>query len=309
VTIAGGSFVGRTVSAEWVDPSAQLLTKLTTTASVLSTRRATAIEPLILQIQGTGTGTLALAHSNALPFSFTNLQSCFKAGITGATGPVGATGAMGGRGDTGGQGVSGATGVTGATGAQGATGANGTNGTNGERGAPGATGPKGATGPPSGAGSRAECLVRGATERGEWSVSMASPTNGPQVQASGVVSYPIPLCEEEVLKLEYVSERNEFEGGIGGGGCLGSAAEPVAESGFLCVYRQGSPGAQEPKDMNAAFFGFQAPNGANGETGTRGELIVFRTSEFNEVTPIRELTSSKSPVILSAGGTWAVTAK
>jgi hypothetical protein len=217
-------------------------------------------------------------------------------GPTGPTGPTGATG------PTGPAGTNGATGPAGATGATGATGAGAT-------GATGATGGKGATGA---TGVFAKCAPHGTSEQGIWSVNMSTPTGGPQQQADGVVSYPIPLCEEAStgnepqLFLKYVNEVNaEAPGSVPG--CNGSVNEPVAEPENLCVYRGGNFGSLEKDDKNAGFSEFHEANGLGlGEPGALGQLVIFRSTEFNGEVPIESL---KSPVRFTAEGSWSMRVK
>ena len=88
-------------------------------------------------------------------------------------------------------------------------------------------------------------------------------------------------------------------------GCLGSPNEPVAEPGYVCVYRGGFKGILEKEDKNAKFFAIYAAGGNINETASSGQLIAFRTTEFNEgvIEPIAK------EAFLAAGGGWSVTAK
>jgi hypothetical protein len=155
ITLTGSSFSGKTASAEWKDPSSLIYTAVNTTATVVSSTDATATVPFFLQTEGNGAGTISIAHSNAVSFHFSNIQSCLiAAGSIGPTGPTGSTGATGPAGITGATGVTGATGPTGATGAQGEKGERGPTGPTAPEGAkcglpcekPGPTGPAGPTG-------------------------------------------------------------------------------------------------------------------------------------------------------------------
>ena len=119
------------------------------------------------------------------------------------------------------------------------------------------------------------------------------------------MSYPLALCEGEELTLRYVDAREaETPGAVAG--CPGSVNGPGAEAGYLCVYRGQSFGSNEVEDLNARFSQFRAPSGESGGVGLDGELIVFRTDEFREATPILELKAAAS---LAAEGSWAVTTK
>jgi hypothetical protein len=88
--------------------------------------------------------------------------------------------------------------------------------------------------------------------------------------------------------------------------------EPKPEPGFVCFYRGANFGFKESEDSNAAFFNFASPEGLEQSTPTAkngariGELILFRTGEFEAETPIAEILK---PAFMSAAGSWAVTAK
>jgi len=122
------------------------------------------------------------------------------------------------------------------------------------------------------------------------------------MQADAVVSYPVPLCEGEVLKLQYVTEADLRSGSLPAG-CVGSVLEPAAEPGYLCVFRGGGDGALETQDVNAKFLNFRSTIGAEDLTSDTGELVVFRTTEFNELA--RE--TLKKEAHLTAEGSWVVT--
>jgi len=129
---------------------------------------------------------------------------------------------------------------------------------------------------------------------------------GPQLQAMGVVSYPIPLAEHVTAVY-----RNEEQSATPESPCNGSVNAPSAEEGFLCVYTGGNFGSEEKQWKNAQFFTFEDPFGnftspiVTDKGGLLGELIVFRTKEFNEEEPIENI---KSQSYLSTGGSWAVRA-
>jgi hypothetical protein len=144
---------------------------------------------------------------------------------------------------------------------------------------------------------------------GGWSVTISVPAGGPQTQADAVVSFPIPLGPGFKPKLVY---RNETQALEPKSPCLGSPNEPVAEPGFLCVYRGGNFGSKESEDANAKFLGFQDPLGQNITQANEGVnfgpvavLIVFRTTEFNAAG--EPLTLAKQ-ARLTASGSWALTA-
>ena len=204
--------------------------------------------------------------------------------MTGATGPTGAAGSNGANGSNGsgggGGGVTGATGPTGAAGSNGANGSNGASGSNGSGGGgggvTGATGATGGTGPTGPAGSNGSGggaggggresssgkLVSKKSEEGGWSASINVTTGGLQQQADGAISYPIPLPERP--KVVYLNEVQVLEPGTVVG-CNGSANEPVAEPGYLCVYQgaTASIGSLKPEWKNAKWFSLQDLAGNN----------------------------------------------
>jgi Collagen triple helix repeat (20 copies) len=250
-------------------------------------------------------------------------------GVTGATGPTGTTGPKGTTGPTGPSGErpigepapiasTGLTGPTGPEGAEGATGSEGAKGVTGLQGVTGGSGVTGVTGPtgqpglrgptgPQPQSARAECLIPSETESGKWSVSLSSPAKGPQVEALAAISYPVPLCSGEQLHLEYVEESESL------------AIEPnepcprlerkSAAPGYLCVYRASDLATNQTRDLNGAFSFFEGEGGEREATSLYGQLVVFRSSDFNEETPIKELPASASPVSVTAAGSWFATAK
>src|SRR5262245_44132073 len=161
-----------------------------------------------------------------------------KDGEQGRIGPTGEQGAPGQRGAAGptgpaGTGATGPSGEAGATGQQGATGPTGPGA--GATGATGAAGEKGATGPtgPGGGGGSGGCpegnptpactLPSKAQETGVWSVNMQAPAAGfPQIQASGLASYPIRLKETAALNATY---RNAVQSETPEPPCVGTVNE------------------------------------------------------------------------------------
>jgi len=137
---------------------------------------------------------------------------------------------------------------------------------------------------------------------------MSTITGGPGQQAAAVISYPIPLQEGTVLKLNYVPQSLSANPGAVPG-CPGTVAEPTAESGNLCVYRGGNEGSDESQDLNAAGGTtasktvFQSQKGVNNETGLDGEMLLFRNTKFNSASPN---TATTEAVRFAAEGSWAV---
>jgi hypothetical protein len=193
-------------------------------------------------------------------------------------------------------GAPGATGPAGPAGPAGKDGSNGTNGTNGKDGAPGANGKnvvltteaKGVNCPEGGTkveveGSAAskkyvcngltgftDTLPSGKTETGAWSVGPA-PGGGAQFIP---LSFNIPLSEapEELVFLELGEGETED--------CPGTAEDPKAAPGVLCVY------TSQEGEVAPSYFGEAT------ELHTSGAHMLF-------------LIAAEAV----AAGTWAVTAK
>jgi hypothetical protein len=240
-------------------------------------------------------------------------------GPTGATGPTGASGEKGSPGATGSEGKQGPTGAAGAQGPEGKPGRFGATGMFGLTGPTGETGPEGPPGPPGPApiapqstnrenefevsGRLEGCLRSHAMETGTWWANIDAPAGSPQVETAGVVSYPIALCEGEELQKEYCDEICSETVALRGGGCFGAPQEPIAEPGWLCVWTGAFKGTRENQWKNAKFREITSAVGINNET--YGEEVIFRTSEFGEVTPAK----LKNEAYLGTGGGWAATAK
>jgi hypothetical protein len=212
--------------------------------------------------------------------------------VTGATGPTGATGATGEIGPTGPTGVgSGTTGATGATGPE------------------GKTGPTGPTGPPF---SQPTCLPSGAEETGVWAASLGGPEKAPQQEASGVVSYSIPLClnslgETGVKSVRLSEAESETPARILEVGCEGAGVPQAgAQPGHVCLFQASNLGATEAQWKGAKFAGMFEPDMVLSEnSGAQGVRAVFETTGF--------LSTAKGTIpaggaYLVAGGTWAVRA-
>jgi hypothetical protein len=165
-------------------------------------------------------------------------------------------------------------------------------------------------------------LTKGQQEQGTWSASIAVPMGGPQIQASGAISFQFPLtdAQRETLKVRYLNETEVLEPGVFPE-CVGNAQEPFAQEGWLCVYQGATAtfGSLKTEWKEAGFFGIEngtgdtclptapAESGVLMCTGTKnfqiGGLVVFRTKTFKE-TP----TTLPAAAALSAAGTWAVRA-
>lgn len=136
---------------------------------------------------------------------------------TGPRGPAGPAGKNGATGATGATGPAGAIGPGGPPGPQGPAGMNGTNG---EKGAEGKEGKTGFT----------SQLPKGKTEQGVWAASGS-------VYGSGAISFVIPL--ESAPAAHYVNASGQELTGTAEqtpAVCTGSAVNPTAPEGVLCVY-------------------------------------------------------------------------
>jgi hypothetical protein len=202
------------------------------------------------------------------------------------------------RGKNGNDGAPGPTGAQGPQGTQGTQGSQGPQGPEGPQGPAGKDGVNGKEGSPWTAGGT---LPTGSTETGAWSVS------GPGNEfAFMTISFPIqlakPLSEASVHFIdakgkEVIQKGSEFEE-KSSTVCKGTATEPQAKSGNLCIYEAGGFGlnevtlvsgekAVEPAKIFPAGASLSAPNGA----GVAGVGVVFG---FVSETNLDE-------------GTWAVT--
>jgi Collagen triple helix repeat (20 copies) len=152
-------------------------------------------------------------------------------------------------------GAAGAQGPAGAAGAQGPAGPQGPAGAKGETGATGAQGPEGKEGK-TGTTGFTKTLPKGATETGVW---YARPASG-EVETIPL-SFSIPLAHELEEANVHVAPNPE---------CPGSAEEPKAEPGNLCVY------TAESFNIKSAYIGkpYGAGVGAFG-AGTSGALLAM----------------------------------
>ncbi len=160
-----------------------------------------------------------------------------KQGKSTPTGKPGPRGPAGPAGPAGLQGPAAAAGAKGENGAAGGQGPQGTQGPQGVAGATGATGPAGQTG-------FTETLPAEKTEKGDWSLTQIASS---ETLVTTGVSFGIPLAEAEA-PVPHLVKANHMELKVGKVGntfvveevtptnCLGSAADPKANPGTLCVY-------------------------------------------------------------------------
>lgn len=222
-----------------------------------------------------------------------------KPGANGTNGSNGAPGAPGAKGDAGAAGTAGAPGapgqsVTGTpiaasgacgkkTGVKYTLGVNSTNVCSGEDGLTGFT----------------ETLPSSKTETGSWSLITSATTEFfPAAESS--VSFNIPLAAESAEGKAFVGTQAETESGeFGGAGkvCKGTAAEPTAPAGFLCVYTQfeesnNVSGKLEARSFSGNFEAF----------GKTGAVLVGHGYQPGGTDPAKE------PARIASYGTFAVTA-
>jgi hypothetical protein len=217
-----------------------------------------------------------------------------KDGAQGPAGPAGPAGAPGAKGDAGAPGSAGANGATGATGPTGATGVTGPKGP---------TGPTGATGETGATGNIGATLASGTTETGAWShvgegivkeevdvgVFDERPAGGSRTAAEPI-SFTIPLASE--LDGNHVKVEPFGYAGTDPN-CPGTAKEPKAANGFLCVYiarvREG-----ELENGAVTVPALLTLKAGGGFTGASKTGAVLNSEEFKDIAFIY--------------GTWAVTA-
>jgi hypothetical protein len=223
------------------------------------------------------------------------------AGATGPAGPAGPAGAAGAKGDAG---AAGATG-TGTEGKQGIQGTPGTSVTNkevktsetskceGHGGSEFKVGTGTATFACNGQTGFTETLPPGRTETGAWSTFAAATET--VVSAGTSISFPIQLAEpippgSAVAFNQHQTEEEEF----GSSGCTGSATEPTAPPGKVCVYTAFEGGANNSDgapELHSFDGGLQAASVSGAAL-----LIGFLVGSPGE------------PANIEAAGTWAVTA-
>jgi hypothetical protein len=189
-------------------------------------------------------------------------------------------------------GTNGAAGLAGAAGAQGPAGPAGAGGAKGESGAPGASGAKGengtpgttgATGPP---GPFTKTLPSKATETGSW---FAKSSAGATPGVLFVISFPIRLASPLLSENTHVVTKKQVAEGKIPAGCSGTAEEPEASAGTLCVFEGGEGGGLS----GGSNFILQPGSESTAGAGTTGAVVIHGAAAAEE----------------PYWGTWAVTAE
>jgi hypothetical protein len=181
-----------------------------------------------------------------------------KTGPQGPAGPAGPAGPSGAKGDAGAPGSQGKPGADGSDGATGPTGPQGLLGATGPQGVPGPTGPTGPGGGGGGGETVFPTLPSGKTETGAWHAQFGGFEN------PAAISFPIPLSQPNAAS---ISASGIVVTDVDGDAtCTGTAVEPTAPAGHLCVYvATNGGGTPEVYSTDAATAG----------VGTGGALIYF----------------------------------
>ncbi len=230
-----------------------------------------AVVALIAAIGGTAiaAGGLTGKQKKEVTKIAKKFQGTGPAGTQGAPGTPGTNGKDGTNGAAGEAGEKGAKGDTGATGPTGPTGNTGATGATGAAGATGATGPTGPTGP---AGPFVDQVPSGESLKGLWSTptsannatGISDEGQSTQVWSSNSLAFPVVPAPDLVIPAAgafievgpagikgFLSEAEYLTR------CPGTAANPEAEPGYLCVYITSEVEAEiDPFSIEVSSLGF-----------------------------------------------------
>jgi hypothetical protein len=212
------------------------------------------------------------------------------AGAQGPQGPAGTAGAQGPKGEMGPQGLKGDQGLVGVAGAQ---------GPKGEAGAQGPQGIPGQTG-------FTETLPSGKTEKGDWSLIQGKPAASSVIFTA--VSFGIPLAQAPAshyirtngLEPFYNETANEIEEQTSAA-CTGTAANPTAVAGNLCVYASS-------EGNSVTHFGNTVPLPAVCSYSAGGSCLAATLRGADEFGFGLEAEAEEESFV-NLAGTWAVTGK
>jgi hypothetical protein len=220
----------------------------------------------------------AYAAGKFLITSTKQIKPSVLASLKGKAGSAGVAGAAGA------QGPAGAVGPQGPAGANGKDGGPGTEGKQGPEGKEGKAGKDGTTG-------FTETLPKGKTETGAWAETSSAEQAAGELVAITAISFSIPLesalGEKNVFFIVSGSTESQKEEEA----CPGSAAEPAAAEGDLCVYAFEVVGQQPSALGPIENPSLAAPNTGAAKTGA----MLWLSTE-------KGLSGG------SGSGTWAVTA-
>jgi hypothetical protein len=247
-----------------------------------------AIVALVAALAGTAFAAAGLNGKEKKEVKKIAKQFAGKRGPAGKAGPAGPAGPQGLKGDTGAAGSPGKDGAVGPPGPAGPAGATGdagpagAAGATGDAGAAGAAGPEGPEGSPWTAGGT---LPPGETEVGEWA---AGPFEG---EALTSISFPIPVASpitniKTLLAGEDGEDAPECDNGVG---ATGSASNPEADPGWLCV-----------------FVGFTLFAGGKVSAVLNNQLGAGATDTSGAVLTLEDGPAASEPEL--AAGSFAVTA-
>jgi Collagen triple helix repeat (20 copies) len=274
---------------------------------------ATVLAFVALVFALTGGAFAATGGGSGSPSRATTLATAAKAKPKAKTGPRGPAGPRGATGATGAAGPAGAAGPTGPAGAGGAKGESGAAGPQGAQGSQGEKGEKGAEGEqgPAGTTGFTKTLPSGETETGTFAaLILPHDVEANASEAYSPISFSIPLKTGLGAKnIHYVTTveqtaKTQAE-------CPGTAEEPKAVKGDLCIYQGGTwlpeanPGEAPPSFAITGIcppskVAFNCGEGRGTGSGTPG------TGPSGAVIAI--LYAGPEHPNISLSGSWAVTA-